>query len=86
MASFIIQRSSETPKNYFGYVLNSQQNVSWITQRVSGAIDPGTHSIPEDQRNNLQWFYDNGFDIDAFGRRHILRMMIELTPDSVILI
>ena len=86
MASFLIQRVSETPINYFAYVINGQQTVSWITQPVSGAISPGTHSIPMGQRDNLDWFDDNGFAIDQFGRLHILRMMQELTPDSVVLI
>lgn len=86
MTSILIQRTSVTEVNYFGYVLYGQDNISWITQRVAGAIDPGTHSIPSDQRDNLDWFYDNGFDIDAFGRLHILRLMQEIEPDTVILI
>lgn len=86
MASVLIQRTSVTTKNYFGYVISGQQNVSWITQPVLGAIAPGSYTIPSDQRNNLDWFNDNGFSIDEFGRLHILRMMQEITPDTVILV
>jgi hypothetical protein len=84
--TILIQRTSETSKNYFGYLLFGKKNISWLTQPVDGAIDPGTYTIPGDWQNNLNWFYDNGFEFDQFGRLHVLLLMLNSSPDTVILV
>ena len=86
MATVTIIRTSVTTNNYFGYVIAQGKSISWISETFDGALDPGSYSIPTGQQDNLDWFNDNGFKIDQFGRLHIGRMMEEVMPDTVIII
>lgn len=60
--------------------------ISWLWISADQVIEPGIHEIPEDQRDNLQWFYDNNFRLDEFGRRHVQYAMEQYNPVSVTVI
>lgn len=60
--------------------------VSWCWISADELIEPGTYNIPEDQRDNLEWFYDNNFRLDKFGRLHIQQAMTLYEPESITII
>lgn len=62
------------------------QYVTWITLSISDALEPGYYDIPEDQQDNLDWFYDNNFRTDRFGRRHLTYIMEDNNPTQVLVI
>lgn len=57
--------------------------ISWIWISIDQVIAAGTYSIPEEQRDNLNWFYDNNFRLDKYGRRHIGYTMLDYVPDEI---
>lgn len=62
------------------------QFISWCWISADEAIEPGIYDIPEEQRTDLSWFYDNNFRFDNFGRRHIQNCMTDFSPVSVTVI
>lgn len=81
MITIIRGRAMKT--NYLPWVYFNEQQVSYCTLTVIDAIAPGIYTIPEDQRTTLQWFSDNGFRMNKYGRLHIGRMMSDNEPDAV---
>lgn len=86
MATVTIQRQYISDTNFFGWCSIGQQGICWCTIPSSGAIDPDTYTLDPDQQDNLDWFYENGIEFDSFGRRHMLQVMQEFTPDTVTII
>lgn len=66
------------PQIFFG-----PKVISYCTLPIEDSILPGVYDIPEDQRSNLDWFYDNDFRFNAYGRLHVGRLMEEEEPDTV---
>ncbi len=60
--------------------------ISWCWISGDELIEPGTYTIPEEQRTNLEWFYDNKFRLDKFGRLHLQYCMTDYSPESVTVI
>lgn len=60
--------------------------ISWTWISADQIIEPGTYTIPEGQRTDLTWFYDNNFRLDDYGRRHIGYCMTDFSPESVTVI
>lgn len=60
------------------------QFISWVTISAEDVLDPGTYTIPEDQRDNLDWFNDNNFRTVKFCRRHLTYCMQDNLPETVL--
>jgi hypothetical protein len=72
--------------NYFPYIYFDNAQITYSTAPIDTIIEPGIYSIPADQRDNLNWFYDNNFRFNAYGRLHAGRMMSDNEPDTVVVI
>jgi len=59
------------------------ENISYCTTSITTALTPGLYDIPPDQQDNLQWFVDNDFRLDRYGRLHVGYMMTDNNPDQV---
>lgn len=57
--------------------------VSWCWISADEIIEPGIYVLPEEQRSNLEWFYDNKFRLDAFGRLHLQYCMTDYLPTQI---
>lgn len=71
------------PWNNEDEVYLPSQFVSWCWISADQLIEPGEYEIPEDQQDNLEWFYDNNFRLDKFGRRHIKYAMQDWVPTKI---
>jgi len=60
--------------------------ISWLWISIDEVIEPGIYEIPEGQRDNLEWFSDNNFRLDEFGRRNIGYKMQDYEPVQVTVI
>lgn len=57
--------------------------ISWLWISIDEVITTGIYEIPEGQRDNLDWFYENKFRLDKYGRRHIQYTMTDTEPDEI---
>lgn len=79
-------RSEPMIVNYQFQVIFGNKSISYCSAEIPLAIELGSYEIPEDQRDNLDWWYDNNFKLNAYGRFHIGRLMEEEEPDTVIVV
>lgn len=82
----LIQRLPPTINNWFCWISFGNEGSSWISLPRSASLTPGLYTLDPDQKDNLDWYNENLFKIDAFGRLHILRMMQENLPDYISII
>lgn len=71
------------PRTWQPKIFFADSEISYATVSVDNPIAPGVYSIPSGQQSNLDWWYDNGFFFNAFGRLHVGRLMADNTPDTV---
>lgn len=86
MAQLLIIRGVPAKVNFAPSILYAGQYVSWSTLPVAAELEPGDYEIPEDQRDNLDWFYSVGFRFDKFGRLHVGQIMTANEPETVTVI
>lgn len=81
--TILIMRGFPMKLTYQPYIFYGSRSISYCTIPIDGAIEPGVYEIPVDQRDNLEWFYDNLFRFNAYGRKHVGEMMAAIEPDTV---
>lgn len=81
-----IIRSEPMVVNYQFQVIFDNKSISYCSAEIPLAIELGSYEIPEDQRDNLNWWYDNNFKFNAYGRLYIGRLMEEEEPGAVIVV
>lgn len=82
--TIVIIRGFPMAVNYQPYISFGYQSISYCTLPIEASIGPGEYAIPEDQRTNLDWFYDNDFRFNQYGRNHVGALMADEEPDTVL--
>lgn len=81
--TILILRGFPLTVNYQPYIFFGADVISYCTLPIEDSLPPGVYDIPEEQRSNLDWFYDNDFRFNAYGRKHVGKLMEEFEPDQV---
>jgi len=83
--TILILRGSPLTVNYQPYIFFGAEVISYCTLPIADSIEPGTYDIPVGQQTNLDWFYDNFFRFNKYGRLHVGQLMELNEPDQVVI-
>ncbi len=72
--------------NYQPYIYFGSQSITYSSVEITLMLDPGIYIIPSDQQDNLDWFYDNNFKFNAYGRKHLGTLMTDEMPSVVVVL
>lgn len=72
--------------NYQPLIFFGNAFITYSSVEIPLIVTPGTYSIPPLQQDNLNWFYDNDFKFNAYGRKHLGALMADTMPDSIVVL